>query len=359
MSLRKMLVALPCLLPSGAIHVVVNLIEVLKINDYQIDVVSKIDGSMRQTFEELGIKVTVMDVADEQFLETVVKNYDEVLADTLHMYEMVYHLFHKNILVKWWIHEPPAYFKHMAPNMPQGLWEHMAENVELYSAGYIVKNYIYNTYGLESRVLNFGLTDLSDIVENQYYDIVASDKITFLLPSLAIQPIKGHDLLALAAGSLPEKYTNQIEFILLGMVPEENQDYFQMVQHLADNTNNIKIIDDFVEREHLLSLMKQVDCIVAPSREDATNACIVEGLMLSKLCICSNMAGVSHYIDDCVHGFVFPIEKIEELCSRIMLVVDNFDRLGVIAQNGRKVYEEHYSMQVFEKTVKEYWQVNV
>ena len=60
-------------------------------------------------------------------------------------------------------------------------------------------------------------------------------------------------------------------------------------------------------------------------------------------------------MQDCVNGFVFQNGNVDELEARLMLIADNFSRIDVIAKNGRKVYEEQFSMQVFEKNVKYYW----
>ena len=40
-----------------------------------------------------------------------------------------------------------------------------------------------------------------------------------------------------------------------------------------------------------------------------------------------------------------------------MLIIDNISRLDVVAKNGRKVYENVFSMDVFEKNVKKYWKI--
>lgn len=352
---KRLLIALPCLIPSGGINVVVNLVEVLQKMEYQVDLVSKEDGYMRREFETRGVKIRIEeDVIEENFIEWILNNYDEVLVNTLQMYGMIYKLNWRNIKVKWWIHEPPLFFEQISQAVPQEFWDSLGGNIEIYAAGNIVYDHIYQTYGRRSRILNFGIIDQADTVKGGEFDIVSPDKITFLLPSTLIQPIKGQDLLAMAIARLTEEYEKKAEFIFIGNVLESMKNYYKILELLRNEKENVKIFN-IIDREELLSLMKQVDCIVAPSREDATNACIVEGLMLSKLCLCSDAAGISHYMQDCVNGFVFQSCNVDELLARIMLIIDNFERVNIIAQNGRKVYDEHFSMRVFEENVKNYW----
>ena len=174
------------------------------------------------------------------------------------------------------------------------------------------------------------------------------------MPSVVFQHIKGQDILALAILNLPEEYQDRTEFIFTGRKSEYSEDYYDAIKELEKEKQNVKILD-LLEHAEMLALMKQVDCIVAPSRNDATNACIVEGMMLSKLCISSDAAGISRYMQDCVNGFVFHNCDVGELSARIMLVVDNMERLGVVAANGRKVYEQVFSIETFEKNVRKYW----
>ena len=353
--MEKMLIVLPCLIPSGGINVVVNMAKVLLEIGYDIELVSEEEGEMRQVFEQMGIKVDIrQSVIEEEYVAFVIDNYSYVLVNTLQMFGMVHKLSGTDVKVSWWIHEPPCYFQEIGANVPQEFWDDLEKNVELYSAGNIVYNYIYQTFGKESKLLNFGVTDYADIVEQLESGIVSRNKITFLLPSILFQWIKGQDILAKAIENLPEDYQKRTEFIFVGCPLQETDSLYQMLLALAYKRDNVKIFKA-MQRKVLLSVMKEVDCIVAPSREDATNSCIVEGLMLSKICICSDTTGVSHYMEDCVNGFVFPTANVEELMLRIMLIVDNFEKLNVIALNGRKVYEENYSMDVFEKNVRKIW----
>lgn len=352
---KKMLVALPCLIPSGGINVVIDLIEVLQKMGYHIDLLSREKGDLYERFCALGIEVRIEEnILDDSLISWILKNYDEVFVNTLQMFGMIYKLNGKDIEVKWRLHEPPLFFSQYSEAVPQAFWDHLSDNVHVFAAGNVVHEHLLQTYGKENTVLNFGIPDLAGKVPDTANGIVSADKVTFLLPSVIFQHIKGQDILALAILNLPEEYQERTEFIFTGTKSEYAQDYYNAIKDMEREQENVKVLD-LLEHTEMLALMKQADCIVAPSRNDATNACIVEGMMLSKLCISSDAAGIARYMQDCVNGFVFRNCDVGDLGARIMLVADNIERLGVVAANGRKVYEDIYSMETLEKNVRKYW----
>ena len=175
-------------------------------------------------------------------------------------------------------------------------------------------------------------------------------KKKFLLPSFYFDYLKGQDLLLKAILNLPQEYLNQAEFYFLGIVEEDMVGLYQIIKKLEFSYGNVHYLPT-MEHEELLNLMCEMDCLVAPSREDATNACIVEGLMLSKLCICSDMTGVSRYLEDGVSAYVFPAGEIEELTKRIIMTIDAGEECKTISECGNQVFKKIFSESVFRKNV--------
>lgn len=355
--MRKMLLALHCLLPGGAINAAVALAEKLRGLGYQLEIASYGDGPMRNEFESMGMTVTVRkDMHLQAFAAEAEAGYDDILVNTLVMYKMVSGLNGRDVRVHWWIHEPPMYFiyfQSLGDEFSPNFWQELSDNVTVYAAGEFVHGWLRDSYGQYSHVLNFGVEDLSGAVEASACEEVSPAKVTFLIPSIFIQFVKGQDVMAEAIRRLPGEYAMRSEYFFLG---DDWQDkvFYNLVAERIKGFGNARLLPA-IGRSRLLALMKQADCIVAPSREDATNACIVEAMMLSKTCLCSDRTGISRYMQDCVDGFVFASGNADELCARLMLVIDNIDRLGPVAQNGRKVYERHFSMKVFEDNVRKYW----
>lgn len=355
MEQRKILIALPCLVPAGGITVVVPLAKALQKMNCQVAILSQEDGDMHGVFAELGIAVWIEEnITNDALIAEILENYDEVIANTLWMYSFVSRLNASKTQVKWWIHEADMLFELLAQAITQEFWDGLNENIKILAAGNVVHDYIWRNYGKENEVLNFGVEDIAHKILPANMDIVSPGKVSFLMPSALIQPVKGQDLLALAIAGLPEEYDKRMEFIFVGAETEEHREYVERLKDLLQGRTNVRILG-MIGKADLMALMRQVDCVVAPSRQDPTNACIVEGMMLSKICITSDAAGVSRYMQDCVNGFVFASCNADELRARLMLVADNIERLHVISRNGRKVYEEVFSMEVFEKNVRKYW----
>lgn len=350
--MKKVLVLLPCLEAAGGIGVLKNLLVIQKANDWEITVVSKLEGEMRESLEEADIPVMIeTNMESEAFLQDLLSQYDTVFLNTLEMIPFVEALSGKDIPVYWWIHEPPTYFKLYRQMIPSQFWQGLKSNVRVLSAGQLVHDYILDAYGYESEVLNFGVKDVAGGIPSEH-KITREDKISFLLPSFYFDPIKGQDILLKALMQIPPRYLERAEFFFMGHVEEDMIPTYKIIKALEQQWGNVHYLLP-VKHDKMLEIMGEMDCLIAPSREDATNACIVEGMMLSKLCICSDKTGVSRYLQDCCSAFVFPAENIEELVKRILIVIDMYGELTSVAAAGRQVYEQVFSEDIFRKRVSE------
>lgn len=353
--MKKMLMLLHCLLPGGAIHAAVNMAEILQKLDYQLEVISREEGLMRETFEALGIPVSIQkDMASPAWLLAVTGKYDGIFVNSITMYDTIADLNHAGVKAYWWIHEPPAYFGVLEADgkLTKDFWDSLGSGIAVFAAGDFVCSYIKERFQYKPKVLNFGIEDVSGNCGAMRFAEINPDKVTFIVPSMILNEIKGQDIMVAAVTELAKEYMDRAEFLFFGVVEAQNGTVYDAIMDAAGKFDNVKFYNA-IRREYLLQAMKQADCIVAPSREDATNACIVEGLMLSKLCLCSDRTGISRYMEDFVNGFIFRAGDAWDLRARIMLVIDNFGRLAPIAENGRNVYETHFSMEVFERHVEE------
>lgn len=101
----------------------------------------------------------------------------------------------------------------------------------------------------------------------------------------------------------------------------------------------------------MLELYYDVDVVVAPSREDATPATIVEGLMYHKICLCSSGTGVSRYLKDGWNGYVFENRNEDDLKNKLEYIVCNYKEQEQVRERGREVYDTIYSYDIFERNV--------
>lgn len=58
---------------------------------------------------------------------------------------------------------------------------------------------------------------------------------------------------------------------------------------------------------------------------------------------------------DCVNGFIFLSENVEELYKRLLLVIANRKELEMLALKGRKVYEDNFRPDCVTKQLEALW----
>ena len=138
--------------------------------------------------------------------------------------------------------------------------------------------------------MEFGLSDCYVAAR----DNRKHDHINVICPSTVCE-LKGQDILVQAIKSMDAGLREKCKFVFLGELRNDNAKEYQMIETLAKEYQNVEL-HPLVEREKLLDLYYDMDVVVAPSREDATPATIVEGLMYHKICICSSGTGVSRYL---------------------------------------------------------------
>lgn len=105
-----------------------------------------------------------------------------------------------------------------------------------------------------------------------------------------------------------------------------------------------------VDREELGKILSRADVMVCPSREDPMPTVAAEAMMHGVPCILSDAVGTAAYIQD-GDGLVFENENAQELSAKIKWCVEHRDRLGQMGKNARRIYEQHFSMDVFEENL--------
>ena len=103
-----------------------------------------------------------------------------------------------------------------------------------------------------------------------------------------------------------------------------------------------------VSREKIGEILRSADVMVCPSREDPMPTVAAEAMMYELPCILSNAAGTAAYIREGENGFVFSNGDASELAGKIRWCIGNREKLTGLGKRARKIYEERFSMDVFE-----------
>ena len=325
----------------GAPTVLCEMGKILK-KKYNVVVLSPSDGAMRQQFEKNGMEVLISGEITDALRDVIVQKFDFVVANTTLALSFVIK-FADKITIYWWIHESTLVYEGR-----QGMKEYYqiaSKYAKIFSAGHIAADNFYHFYKIKTEILEFGLAD-SYVAKK---DARRHEYINVICPS-TICELKGQDILVDAIKRMDTELRKKCKFIFLGEPRNDNRKECEMIERLTEEYENVKF-DHLLEREKLLELYYDMDVGIAPSREDATPATIVEGLMYHKICVCSSGTGVSRYLEDGRNGFVFENKNVDDLSDKLEYIVCNFEKLGKLREQGRSVYEKIYSYEIFEKNV--------
>ena len=125
-----------------------------------------------------------------------------------------------------------------------------------------------------------------------------------------------------------------------------------MLFRSAQNSKNIRIMP-FQPHDKMLKIIAETDLLIVPSRLDPLPTVVVEAMMNSVPCLCSNVCGIANYIQDGKNGFTFYSEDVDALAKKIVEVEGNREHLYEVGKKGREVFEKYFDSRVFEGNVEE------
>lgn len=345
---------------TGAPVVVLDTAKVLINNGYFVTVISPVNGPLLRDFLEAGIPVVIMnEMKYVQYLHTSSINllpkidldvfvdcFDLTIMVTATLFSFVSRYLYTNKKIIWWIHEGSASYDFLDKYMPRFI----TPNVKVVCGGEYavnqIKIYQYNYY---PTVLNYGVYDE---VGNKKHIKNKNGKVRFLLAG-TVGTRKGQLILLDAIEKLSNEYQSESEFIFVGVPFENDIAGIEIMKKLDDASikrKNVKVLES-ISREQLYELYKEIDVLVVASLDDPMPVVATENLMLSNICLCSTKTGTSYYIEDGINGFVFQSENVLELVNKIKYIIDNKNDLDRIKKQGRKIYENFFSMEIFEKNL--------
>lgn len=343
---KRILVITHQLSRTGAPIVLLDMIHVFWEHGYQIEVITMLDGELREELEKMQIPITVQEhflqQADEFF--AYAGRFDLVVANTLVTFEALHLLKYMRIPVLWWLHEGRQYFEYFQKVLPD--FRELPPNIHIFSVGHYVQQVIEDLYGITTEILHFGIED-QDISCQRNTD----NKVRFLTAG-TYSKVKAQDVLVEAIRGLPKDYLHRAEFFFCGSEQMYDESIFLPVKKLSEEYENVTLLHQ-LSRSDTLAWMEQCDCLIVPSRVDPIPTVAVEMMMKGNLCLCTEVCGIAHYIEDGVNGFTVPAEDVQALSEKLVYIIENNCRLEDIRLAGREIYELYFSKQVFEPKVLE------
>ncbi len=342
---KNMLVIIPDLKLSGSLTVLMELLYLFMEHDYGIYVISSEDGEYREQLLNLGVVVAIRPyvICTKEYRRFLQSIFDCVFMNTASVHFYIYYFLNTNAKVIWWLHETKMQLETMQSVFPYVSL--LSSNVHVAGVTQAVCRGIKELCEVQISNLPMPIADCRTGRKIREDNV---EKTIFFIPA-AYTYIKGQDVLLQAIMRLPEKYVDRVMFVFCGYQLEGQKVYYEKIKKISSQLKSVTFLEE-LDKQEVYEWYERCDCVIAPSRVDATPTTIIEAMMFERLCIVSNATGISEYMQDCVNGFIFQNENVEELLKRILLVIADGKSFGGIAKKGREIYEKYFSVSaVWEK----------
>lgn len=331
---------------SGAPVVLSYAAEVLKKNGYQPVILSPLDGALREMIMKKGIPVVIEPsiTGRNRYLYEWMTEFDLVIICTLTFGQFIGELadFPKPII--WWLHESEEVYSGWWPRAKP---ERIGENVSIYAGGHralsTYKKYFEND---NCKMLLYGVPN-----ENSNYEAgfeKKHDGIVFAVVAV-LQPRKGQDIFVEAVKKMKASDKENAEFWLIGPDPGIYGDFILAIKEAVGTEPKIKMMGEW-QMDKLMAEYPNIDVVVCPSRDDPMPVVLPEAMMFYKTCIVSKGAGTAAFIEDKKNGLICECDA-DSLAEQMTWVMNHQEALAAIGTEGRKLYDEVFSMEAFEKNL--------
>lgn len=340
---KKVLVISHELSLTGAPVVLAHAVRLLKQANWQIVVVSPVDGSMREEFLREGIPVLIMgDMDNNRDWLRCAHDFDLVLVNTIVPFRQVERLCKTNLPVMWWLHDAKSGYKaHLQYVLP----ETVSDNIHIYSvsqyADDVLKQYRPN---YQSSLLLYGLQDEKD-------SMIASKPIGNRHVFVSIGTVihrKGQDILAQAVRLLPDEVRDMCLFLFVGKCLDK--DIMWHVTQLQHDYPETVTYLEMIPHDDVFPLYHSAAAVVCSSRDDPLPTFMAETMMVSGVCICSENTGTAAVIQHGVNGYVYHNDDPVELAKCICEVVACQDSRKIRAA-ARETFETVFSLDIFKQNL--------
>ncbi len=322
------------------------------------------DGPLRDELNPLGYKIYVVDNLVEQYklLYTLKDNdYYMVFCNSLMTFYAIPTMESLNyrMPVFWWIHEGDSIFDRFEKKLPK--IDKLPENFHLLAVSPQVGNVISSRYSIKvtdilpiySPNSNPDSDDIS--FAKNYWNSFAGDNKLRLICIGPLGWIKGQDILSDALLLLDENYISKVSVsMVLGSLTAISEVY-EKVNNVIQKYHNINLISE-LPHKRLLSLVREADFLVAPSREDTLSSVSVEALMQQTPIIISDACGISGFIsqDSIMNDLIFKTGDTQMLADKIKLAIEiknNPDKYLKYQIEGTRLYSKTFSINAFAEKI--------
>ena len=299
------------------------------------------DGPFRQDFEDAGIKTFL--IGELPFFKDDLKNFldsfDLIIVNSVSFlfFDVINNV---SVPVVWWNHEVLDMKSVKILNMDKFL----LSLKEVWFVSPLLEDFLKEHFPqVQRRFFPYGIP-IEQLPERQ----IKRSELNFLLVG-SIEKRKGIHIFIDAISALPEKMREKCSFKIIGKVME--QGYYKKMLDRASGIKELDILPP-VSHDELLQYYADCDVVVSSSIVDPFPIVITEGFMHSKLCLFPDAIGQALFVEDKKNAVLFKTGDAIDLKNKIEDIVLNFEKYQNIAKEGRKIYEDYFSMEKFSENVK-------
>lgn len=314
-------------------------------------IISPEDGQIREEFEKEGFP-TIVDPLLFSY-----KNYEPDVCDFVGSFEMVivtslasfafiscFRGIAKNLV--WWIHETEAGFNSVASMTTDlRMLFTVCESIWLGSmlCFPLALKYVHED---KLHLLFYGCIDTAVPSKPNM-----SGKIVFSVIG-SVESRKGQDIFLEAIEMLPITIRRKAVFRIIGSpLPfEASEVFYKRICARAKSISEVVFIPN-VPFDELQKFYSETDVIVSTSRDDPMPIVVTQGLMFSKLCLCSSAIGHANLIDSGKDGLIFSSESARELSEKMIWILQNQNEIKSLGIAGRAIYDNYFDMPSFVDNV--------
>ena len=220
-----------------------------------------------------------------------------------------------------------------------------ANNVQVYAGGCLaLKNAQKYLNNIPIKELLYGVPDFGYNVEWQDKE---QRKFVFCMVG-SVCKRKAQDIFLDAIEQLSFEEKDNVEFWIIGDCLE--MEYYSQIEERSKVISGVKMLGS-IDRMAMTQIYSSIDILVCPSREDPLPVVVVDAMISKKPSIVSTKTGYVDLLEDKINGFICNANDVFSLAEKMRWILNNKSDIKSIGENARQVYEEKFSMHVFEREI--------
>lgn len=172
-------------------------------------------------------------------------------------------------------------------------------------------------------------------------DFNTPDDVPLLLSLSRLHDYKAIDVLLEALVKVPEAY-----LWIAGSGPVEHK-----LKKLTKNLNLEERVRFLGWREDRNALLATCDIVTFPSRYESFGAVVIEAWAMEKPLVTAKAMGPKAYVQHEENGLIVEIDDVDALADNINRVINDKKLSNHIVANGKKIYDENFTKDVFKNNI--------